>query len=76
MIYESLVILFFILIVIRSILSEIKHQKLIELSAQRLARKRQTKQPKQKRYIFIEDEDTELNAIMAESDQEDEEFFM
>jgi len=68
MIFESLVILLFILIIIRSILSAIRDQKLIELSAQRLARKQQTKQPKQKRYIFIEDE---TDNILLASDEEE-----
>lgn len=75
MIYESLVVLFFILIVIRSIMSESRHQRLIELSAQRLANQRQQKQkrlaqkqPKQPRYVFIEDEND--NILLASNEEE------
>ena len=89
MIYESLVVLFFILIVIRSIMSENRHQKLIELSAQRLANQRQQKQkrpaqkqqmkqpkqPKQMQYEFIED-DTDPYLIASNEEEETEAIWM
>lgn len=70
-IYQILVILAIILIIIRSIISAIRDQKLIELSAQRLARKRQTKQPKKKIFEFIEDETDPY--LMASSEEEESE---
>lgn len=69
MIFESLVIILFILILIRSILSAIRDQKLIELNAQLLARQKQPK-PKQKRYEFIEDAEPYIMAANEEEESE------
>lgn len=66
MLFESLAICAFILIVIYAIINAIKDLKTIELNAQYLARQRQ---PKQKRFEFIEEDETD-NILLASDDEE------
>lgn len=59
-IFQILIVLGFILLIIYSIISTIRDLKTVTLNAQLLARQ---KQPKQKRYEFIEDETEEDTAF-------------
>lgn len=70
MLFESLAIFAFILILIYAIINAIKDLKTIELNAQLLARQRQ---PKQKRFEFIEAETD--NILLATNEEEETETY-